>query len=133
VGDSAEIRPTEGGSAYSGRVSYVAALVDPDTRATGVRVLVANPGGALKKDMFVRVTIRTRHERTGILVPASAVQRDEDNLPFLFVAMPDGSFARRQVQIGSRIGDHYQITSGVQTGDRIITEGGLFLRFAQSQ
>jgi cobalt-zinc-cadmium efflux system membrane fusion protein len=133
VGDSAEIRPTDGSRVFPGRVGYVAALVDPDTRATAVRVVADNPGGALKRDMYVRVTIYARHQRTGILLPASAIQRDEDNLPFLFVAMPDGSFARRHVQLGGRVGDRYEIVSGVASGDQVITEGGLFVRFAENQ
>jgi len=45
----------------TGVVDNVAALVNPDTRAVSARVVVANPGGVLKKSMYVRVTcIRDR-------------------------------------------------------------------------
>ena len=40
---------------------------------------------------------------------------------------PDGTFARQSVQIGSRIGDHQEITSGLTAGQSIVVEGGLFL------
>lgn len=133
VGDSAEIKSTDGSRVYTGRVGYVAALVDPDTRATAVRVVADNPGGVFKRDMYVRVTIYARHQRTGILVSTAAVQRDEDNLPFLFVTMPDGSFARRHVLLGGRVGDRYEVTSGLEPGEQVVSEGGLFLRFAESQ
>jgi len=61
------------------------------------------------------------------------VLRDDENLPFVFVADPDGSFARHRVQIGTRVGDRQEITSGLTAGETIVVEGGLFLQFAESQ
>jgi cobalt-zinc-cadmium efflux system membrane fusion protein len=133
-GDSAEISLTDDTSrVYRGRVTYVGALVNPDTRATDVRVLTANPGEGLKRDMFVRVRIRSRRSRTGLLVPASAVLRDAQNLPFVFVAAPDGAFVRRPVQLGGHVGTDIEVTGGVAAGDTVISQGGLFLQFAESQ
>ena len=66
-------------------------------------------------------------------MPVSAVLRDAQNLPFVFVAEPDSSFARRPVTLGSRVGDRFEIASGLAAGDHIIAEGGLFLQFAESQ
>jgi cobalt-zinc-cadmium efflux system membrane fusion protein len=61
------------------------------------------------------------------------VLRDAENLPFVFLAAPDSSFARRPVTLGSRVGDRFEIVSGLAAGDHIIVEGGLFLQFAESQ
>jgi cobalt-zinc-cadmium efflux system membrane fusion protein len=133
-GDSAEVRLTDDTSrVYPGRVTYVGAIVNPDTRATDVRVLTANPGEALKRDMFVRVGIRSRRSRTGLLIPASAVLRDAQNLPFVFVAAPAGAFVRRPVQLGGRVGSSLEVTGGLALGDTLITQGGLFLQFSESQ
>ncbi len=133
VGDPADVAPTAGGTAFHGRVDYVGAEVDPDTRATAVRIVTRNPGAALKKDMYVRVDIHSRRPRTGLLVPVSAVLRDADNLPFVFVQTGNTTFERRRVRLGQRAGDRYEITGGLAAGDRVITEGGLFLQFAESQ
>ena len=133
VGDAADIAPGAGARVYHGRVDYVGALVDPDTRATSVRILTGNPDQGLKKDMYVSVTIHSRRARKGLLVPVSAVLHDDQNLPFVFVAKADSSFERRQVGLGNRIGTRYEITSGLSAGDEIIAEGGLFLQFAESQ
>jgi cobalt-zinc-cadmium efflux system membrane fusion protein len=133
-GDSAEVRLTDDTTRmYRGRVSYVGALVNPDTRATDVRVLTRNPGEVLKRDMFVRVSIRSRRLRTGVLVPASAVLRDAQNLPFVFLAGPGNAFARRPVQLGSHVGDRIEVTGGLAAGERVVTQGGLFLQFAENQ
>ena len=37
------------------------------------------------------------------------------------------------MKLGTRVGDRYEITSGLATGDRVIVEGGLFLQFAENQ
>jgi cobalt-zinc-cadmium efflux system membrane fusion protein len=132
-GDSAQIL-TEGQSApIQGKVDYIAALVDPTTRAIAVRIVAANPNGVLKRDLYVRAAIQSRRESTGLLVPVSAVLRDDENLPFVFVANANGStFGRRRVQLGSRIGDRQEITSGLTAGETIVVEGGLFLQTAEN-
>jgi cobalt-zinc-cadmium efflux system membrane fusion protein len=127
IGDSADVVTAAGTAPLRARVSYIAALVDPNTRAISVRLDVPNPGEALKRDMYVRAVIHSQLESQGLLVPVSAVLRDEQSLPFVFVARPDGTFARQSVQIGSRIGDRQEITSGLTAGQSIVVEGALFL------
>ena len=62
---------------FSGTVDNIATLVDPNTRSVGVRVVVDNPGEFLKKQMYVHVLIQARQESTGLLVPVSAILRDD--------------------------------------------------------
>ena len=114
-------------------VDNISALVDPDTRSVVVRVVVENPGNVLKKQMYVRVLIQARQESTGLLVPVSAILRDDENLPFVYVAQPDGSFARQHVTLGYRVGDQYEIDDGLKAGDQVVVEGGLFVQFMQNQ
>src|SRR6202789_2677473 len=96
----------------SGKVDNIAALVDPDTRAVAVRVVVDNPGDLLKKQMYVRVRVQARQESRGLLVPVSAILRDDENLPFVYQLQADGSLARRHVTLGSRTGEAYDIAEG---------------------
>jgi cobalt-zinc-cadmium efflux system membrane fusion protein len=133
VGDPATITLDEGGEGRPGRVDYVSALVDPSTRAVAVRVVAKNPTGVLRKDLYVRVAIESRRESTGLLAPVSAVLRDDENLPFVFVAKRDGTFYRRRVTLGARVGDEEEVSSGLVAGDEVVTEGGLFMQFAESQ
>lgn len=132
VGDRATI--TTGTSrSLSGTVDNIGALVNPDTRAVLARVVVNNPGEQLKKQMYVQVSLESRQENSGIVIPVSAILRDDENLPFVYVAQPDNSFARRHVTLGNRMGDNYAIPDGLKNGDRIVTNGGLFMQFMQSQ
>jgi len=127
VGDMADVI-TGSGQTLQGRVDYIAALVDPNTRAVSVRLDVPNPGEVLKRDLYVRVQIHSQALASGILVPVSAVLRDDENLPFVFVAKPGGTFERRRVDLASRIGDRQEIRSGLAAGESIVVEGGLFLQ-----
>ncbi len=133
VGDPATITTGIDGHAFTGHVDNIAAVVDPDTRSVGVRVVVDNPGDLLKKQMYVRVAVQDRRESTGLLVPDSAILRDDENLPFVYLALRDGSFAQRRVSLGYRAGDRYDVTSGLRPGDRVVVDGALFLQFMQSQ
>jgi cobalt-zinc-cadmium efflux system membrane fusion protein len=132
-GDTARVMTGGPGPVIQGKVDYIAALVDPNTRAVAVRIVAPNPNEILKRDMYIRAEIESRRASTGLLVPVSAVLRDDENLPFVFIANPDGSFARRRVQIGVRVGDRQEITSGLTAGETLVVEGGLFLQFAESQ
>lgn len=120
---------------FEGTVDYVGALVDSSTRATSVRLLVRNRDDLLKRDMYVNVAIRGDRQKSGILAPVDAVLRDDQNLPFVYVATghsPNVQYERRSVTLGSRIGDDYEIISGLKPGDRVVAEGALFLQFAES-
>lgn len=132
LGDPAGIDAGSTGT-LSGVVDNIGAVVDPDTRAVPVRVRVDNAKGMLKKQMYVRVRIQSRQAERGLLVPVSAVLRDDENLPFVYVAQRDGSFARRRVTLGYRTGDRYQVSAGLEAGEQVVTQGGLFVQFMQSQ
>jgi membrane fusion protein, heavy metal efflux system len=134
VGDPAEVVTGIDAHNFAGRVDKISALVNPDTRAVAVRVVVDNPQHALRKRMYVRVLIHSRNESTGVLIPISAVLRDDENLPFVYVAQSDGSFARRHINLGSRLStDQYEIPAGLRAGDQVVVAGGLFVQFMQSQ
>src|SRR3569623_472564 len=133
AGDTARVDTGTGDAPLAGRVDNVAALVDPDSRSVAARIVVDNPGDRLKKQMYVGVRISTGAQRTGMLVPVSAILHDDENLPFVYLARPDGGFARQHVTLGDRIGDQYDVTQGLQPGNRIVSDGAIYLQFMQSQ
>jgi len=133
LGDPAEVWADTGPNKFPGRVDNIAALVNPDTRSVAVRVVVDNPERLLRKQMYVRVRIQAREAGSGLLIPVSAVLRDDENLPFVYAAEPDGSFARRHLTLGDRVGDQYDIAAGLKAGDQIVVDGGIFVQFMQSQ
>jgi cobalt-zinc-cadmium efflux system membrane fusion protein len=131
LGDIARV--TGAGKTLNGRVDNIAAEVDPNTRSVAVRIVVDNPGEFLKRQMYVAVSIEDRQQTRGLLVPVSAVLHDDENLPYVYTQQADGSFARAHVDLGYRSGDRYNIVGGLRPGQRVVTDGGLFLQFMQQQ
>lgn len=133
VGDPAQVDSGMPGVELPGTVDNIAAVVNPDTRAVAARIVVPNPGDVLRKQMYVRVRIQSRQAGQGLLMPVSAMLRDDENLPFAYVVQHDGSFARRRVTLGPRNGDQYEVSDGLKPGDQIVVDGGLFVQFMQNQ
>jgi cobalt-zinc-cadmium efflux system membrane fusion protein len=132
VGDEVDETDSSFQKTFRGVVSYIGALIDPATRTTPVRIVTRNPEGLLKKDMFVDATIHTRSGRSLLSIPTSAILRNDENLPFVYVEAGQGSFAQKLVNIGVQHNDETEITSGCKEGERIVAEGSVFLQFAHS-
>ena len=117
-----------------GTVDYVGALVDPESKATAVRILVPNRGHVLRQNMLVNIAFVGTHPRQGLLVPVSAVLRDDDNLPYVYLATanPD-RFLRRRIALGGRTGEFYEVTEGLKAGEVVVTQGALYLDVAGSE
>lgn len=133
VGDEASIDTGDGGPALAGEVTNIGPVVDPATRSVSARVQVANPGGTLKQQMYVQVRIQSSGQSRGLLLPVSAVLRDDENLPFVYVLGTDGSYARRRVTLGARVDDRYLVSRGLRPGDQVVVDGSIFLQFIETQ
>ena len=132
VGDQVTIQTESYPDVFRGRISYVAASLDPNTRTLQARIETSNPGLKLKKDMYVVATVDAGTIQNAIAVPDSAVLRDSENQPFVYVESAGNQFGRRTVTIGDSIKGQTQILTGLNPGNRVIGDGSLFLQFANS-
>jgi cobalt-zinc-cadmium efflux system membrane fusion protein len=66
------------------------------------------------------------------VAPASAMLRTSENEPFVYVEVQPGKFAQRLVTIGEQQDGATEILSGLKEGERIVSDGSLFLQFANS-
>jgi cobalt-zinc-cadmium efflux system membrane fusion protein len=133
VGDQATVTTDAyPGIEFRGRISYIAAALDPNTRTLQARIEVKNPGSKLKKDMYVVATVQAGTVANTLTVPSSAVLRDTENQPFVYALTANNQFARRSVAIGDTTNGQTRITSGLAAGDRVVGDGSLFLQFANS-
>ena len=132
IGDSVTIQTDTYSGVFRGRISYVAASLDPSTRTLQARIYTANPGEKLKKDMYVVATVNAGMIANTIALPDSAVLRDSENQPFVYAATSSNQFGRRTVTLGESLNGQTEITSGLKPGDQVIGDGSLFLQFANS-
>jgi cobalt-zinc-cadmium efflux system membrane fusion protein len=132
VGDAVEETDASFHRTFHGAIGYIEALIDPATRTTSVRIVTKNPDGLLKKDMFVDAVIHTRSGRTVITVPTSAILRNDENLPFVYVQVSPGKFGQRLVNLGVEQGDETEIATGLKEGEKVVSQGSVFLQFANT-
>jgi cobalt-zinc-cadmium efflux system membrane fusion protein len=132
VGDTVNIQTDAYPQVFHGRISYVAASLDPSTRTLQARIETANPGEKLKKDMYVTTTVNAGKISKAIALPDAALLRDAENQPFVYAESSQNQFGRRAVTVGESVNGQTEITSGLKPGDHVIGNGSLFLQFANS-
>ncbi len=132
VGDQVTIQTETYPEAFHGRIAYVAASLDPNTRTLQARIETNNPGDKLKKDMYVVATVNAGTIQNAIALPDAAVLRDTENQPFVYAAASANQFGRRSVMLGESLNGKTEITNGLKPGDRVVGNGSLFLQFANS-
>jgi cobalt-zinc-cadmium efflux system membrane fusion protein len=132
VGDTVEESNPSFDGKFHGTVAYIGASVDPATRTTPVRIVTQNPKGLLKKDMFVEAAIRTNSRNNIMVVPVSAVLRDDKNEPMVYVQVEPGKFAQRPVTIGTEQDGLVAIAGGLTDRDSVVSDGSVFIQFASS-
>jgi cobalt-zinc-cadmium efflux system membrane fusion protein len=132
VGDTVAIQTDTYPQVFHGKISYVAASLDPNTRTLQARIETGNPGEKLKKDMYVSATVSAGKVPNAIALPDAAVLRDSENEPFVYAATSANQFGRRSVTVGDSVDGQTQITGGLKAGDQVIGNGSMFLQFANS-
>ena len=111
---------------YQGKVAHIGAAVDKDSRTLKVRAVVPNPGGILKGEMFVKVSIDTGSSQA-LTLPQSAIQRS-DGATFVLLEKSKGEYERRTVKTGPEFDGVTEILEGVTPQDRVVSTGGVLLK-----
>jgi Cu(I)/Ag(I) efflux system membrane fusion protein len=127
VGQKAEVRlPYAPGEVWEGKVEYIYPEVDAKTRALRARLRFPNPGERLKFNMFADIVLHAtpRNQVLSIpreaLIPTGTEQR-------VIVALGEGRFAARPVEVGIESGDRVEIRSGLQAGEQVVTSAQFLL------
>lgn len=115
----------------SGRLSYVAPIVDPLTRTVQVRIDVPNRDGQLKPDELATMTF-SGHGEQKLTVPNTAVVR-EDNKDHVFVEMAPQRYTLREVTLGEEENDRRTVLTGVRPDEHIVIDGAFHLNNQRKQ
>jgi cobalt-zinc-cadmium efflux system membrane fusion protein len=108
------------------RLNYIASAVDPVTRRVTVRAEIPNPGGALLPEMFATFNLITGQAVTSVGVPEQGVVYEGDTARVWVVKGPH-LLELRQIRTGQTVGYMVQVLSGLAPGERIVTNGALFI------
>lgn len=122
--------PYLGNRSYKSPVTFVYPHVDPQTRRGRVRLEVDNPEHRLRPDMWASVDIKVPLGEK-LLIPASAVI-DTGQRYIAFVDGEAGHLHPRELNVGDKTDDFYEVIEGVKEGENVVTRA-LFLIDSESQ
>ncbi len=115
------------GERFAGRVTYVASLLDKDSRTIPARIEVENKDGRLKPEMFATATIDTNGaKREALSVPDAAILLLQGQAT-IFVE-EHGGFEARAIEPGDKLSGRTVIKSGVGAGEKVVTAGAYALK-----
>lgn len=127
VGDQVDIRVIAlPNRTFTARLTWVAPTIDSTTHRLAVRAEIANPSGELKPLMFATVGIHTAADRISLAVPQSAVIYEGEQAR-VWLAHNDRSLGLRVIRVGRIQNDEVEVLSGLESGDKVVTSGALFI------
>ena len=114
------------GETFQGKVSLIHPTLNPVSHTFPVEVEVNNADLRLRPGMFSRVTMNFGTNERPLVADMAVLKQTGSNDRYVFVEK-DGKAVYTLVQLGTRIGDKFEIVSGLNTGDRVITQGNVGL------
>jgi membrane fusion protein, copper/silver efflux system len=118
------------GRSFAGKVVFLDPLLDPQSRTAKIHLHFANPTRELKPGLYGQVALQAKAKQ-GLHIPVDAVLR-AGNRDVVFVALEQGKFEPRLVELGVRSGDQVEVSQGLQEGEQVVTRAN-FLVDSESQ
>jgi cobalt-zinc-cadmium efflux system membrane fusion protein len=114
---------------FKGKISYIADVVDENTRTEKARVTIDNSSGLLKPGMFASVLIEATSGGTEriIAVPEEAVIIDGTKR-YVFIQTAPTQFKSREIEVGRTLGGRLEVTSGLKEGEMVAVKGAFILK-----
>lgn len=116
------------GKTFTGSVSRVYPVIDPSTHTVKVEILIPNADRLVRPGMYARVTVNMG-DRNSVVVPDAAVMKQQGSgQRQVYVLKDDGTVDLKLVTPGRHFGSNYEILSGLEDGEKVVTEGQSALR-----
>lgn len=113
------------GEVFTGTISFIYPVVNSQTRTIKVRSDFSNIKGRLRPQMYGQTTFE-RSFGNGLTVPSDAILfMGKRNV--VWIKVSDGMFEPREVVVGMKLDDKYQIISGINEGDEVAITGGYLI------
>jgi Cu(I)/Ag(I) efflux system membrane fusion protein len=126
IGQAASIQFTNApGETFTGKAIYIYPYLDPQTRTAKARFEFANPHGKLKPEMFADVEINVPFG-TKLTVAEGAII-DTGTRKVVIVDKGSGYLEPREIKIGVKAGDFFEVINGLKEGERIVTSANFLI------
>ncbi|HUS07888.1 MAG TPA: efflux RND transporter periplasmic adaptor subunit [Bryobacteraceae bacterium] len=115
------------GREFTGRILKLGEQLDPGTRTLQLRILVPNPQGLLKPEMYAIAGIEEGSRRAVLVLPEEAIQ-DINGVPAVFVRRSATEFEPRTVKTGRHANGEVEIAEGLKSGESVVVKGTFLLK-----
>jgi len=112
---------------FEGKISAMAALVDPNTHRVMVRSDVLDPKHELRPGMLATFVIQVKPPVLATAIPANGVVREGDGTMSAWVTNDRRKFFQRKVKLGLQKDGQYEAVDGLKKGELAVTDGAVFL------
>ena len=116
------------GETFKGKVNLIYPTISSTTHTFPVEVISENKDLRLRPGMFARVTANFGTNHNIVIPDVAVVKQQGSGEHFVYVLQPDNTVKYTLVELGKRLGNRYEIISGINEGDRIVTEGQVRLK-----
>ena len=106
------------------------AVIDEQTRAATVVFQVQNHGRTLRIGMQANVSLDAGESVTAMMIPKEAVL-DNEGRKIVYVLLSGEEFQRREVTLGDEYGGKVAVLSGLEKGERVVTQGAYQIRLQE--
>lgn len=127
TGMKAEVSTSFYPESFYGSITSLYNVVDEKSRTVKARIELNNTSRKLKPEMFCTVKIQTQFGKETIKIPSTALLGETEK-HFVFIAITDTTFERRDVRTGVETKDFAEVLDGLLIGERIVVSGGFFLK-----
>lgn len=114
---------TYGDEEFQGTISTVMPTVDAQSRTFGVEVTMPNANGKILPGMFGRVILNLGKADRVVVPDKAVVKQTGSGNHYVYVYNSDGTVSYNKVELGQRLGDTYELISGVESGAQVVTVG----------
>ena len=111
-----------GNETFAGKISLVYPSIDSQTRTFPIEITVANNDERVRPGMFARITINFGVKQN-VVVPDLAIVKQSGSGDRYIYVYKDGKVSYNKVELGRRMGDKYELISGVENGDQVVVTG----------
>jgi len=113
------------GEIFTGKAIYIYPSLNPETRTAKVRFELPNPHGKLKPEMYANVEIKV-HLGQKLTVPEGAII-DTGLRQLAIIDKGNGYFEPREVKVGSKVDNYYEVIKGLKAGERVVTSANFLI------
>jgi RND family efflux transporter MFP subunit len=111
-----------GNNNFQGKVNLIYPTIDDRSRTFAVEIKLSNNNNKIRPGMFARVTLELGKAKRIVVSDQAIVKQSGSGARFVYV-YNNGKVEYRQIEIGRRIDDDYEISSGLTAGEKIVVAG----------